>query len=184
MQTWDDTALLRAYLEHGSEEAFAVLAARHVNKVYSVALRHAWDPHQAEEITQAVFVLLARRARALQQHRSLAGWLCKSAHLTSMTFLRSELRRARRQEAAVMQTTLAQTPSDDAWKQIAPLLDRALAGLGTQEREAIVLRFFDSKSMKEVGVALEASEAAARKRVERALEKLRVFFARRGIAST
>ncbi|HWH71752.1 MAG TPA: sigma-70 family RNA polymerase sigma factor, partial [Candidatus Sulfotelmatobacter sp.] len=184
MQTRNDNDLLREYLQRGSEEAFATLVGRHVNKVYSVAWRHTRDPHQAEEITQAVFVILARKACALRQHNSLAGWLCQSAHLTAITFLRSEIRRARRQEEAAMQTTLTQSQSDAAWRQMAPLLDRALAGLGAQEREAIVLRFLDGKSMKEVGAALAASEDAAKKRIERALEKLRVFFARRGIAST
>src|SRR5215470_3919152 len=104
MQNWDDHALLREYLQRSSEEAFAILVTRHVNKVYSVALRHTRDPHQAEEITQAVFVILARKARSLQKHTSLSGWLFKSAHLASLTFLRSELRRARRHEEAAMQT--------------------------------------------------------------------------------
>src|SRR5208337_2815466 len=123
-------------------------------------------------------------ARSLLKHTSLSGWLFKTARLTSLTFLRSEIRRAHRNEEASMQTTLGQTESEDTWRQIAPLLDSALAGLGASDREAIVLRFFDGKSMKEVGAALEASEHAAKKRIERALEKLRVFLARRGIAST
>jgi RNA polymerase sigma factor (sigma-70 family) len=184
MRTWDDKGLLREYLQNGSEGAFAALVARHVNKVYSVALRHVRDPHQAEEITQAVFVILARKARSLLNHTSLSGWLFKTARLTSITFLRSELRRSRRNEEAFMQTTQAQTEPDEAWRQIAPLLDSAIAGLGSKDREAVLLRFFDGKSMKDVGAALNASEDAAKKRIERALEKLRSFFAGRGIAST
>jgi len=175
MQVWDDRQLLRQYVRGSSEEAFAVLVHRHINKVYSVALRQVRDPHQAQEITKAVFVVLARKARALLKHTSLSGWLFETARLTSITLLRSEIRRSRRQQEAQMQTSL--NPSEaDAWKQIAPMLDSAIADLGAKDREAIVLRFFDGKSMKEVGLALDASEEAAKKRVNRALEKLRLFF--------
>jgi RNA polymerase sigma factor (sigma-70 family) len=96
MQELDDIALLREYLEHASEEAFATLVTRHVNKVYSVALRHTRNPHQAEEITQAVFVLLAKKARHLGKGVVLSGWLYQTARLTAVTFIRSEIRRARR----------------------------------------------------------------------------------------
>src|ERR1700751_5082447 len=133
MQAWDDSTLLREYVQRGSEAAFAALVGRHVNKVYSVALRHVGDLHQAEEITQAVFVLLARKARSLLNHTSLSGWLFRTTRLTSITLLRSELRRDRRNEEAFMQTTLAQTESDDTWRQIAPLLDTAIAGLGSKD---------------------------------------------------
>jgi RNA polymerase sigma factor (sigma-70 family) len=184
MQTRDDHELLGEYVRRGSEEAFAALVGRHINKVYSVALRHARDPHGAEEITQAVFVVLARKAPSLLKHTSLAGWLFETARLASITFVRGEIRRARRHEEAFMQSTLSQTESDEAWRQMAPLLDSAIANLGAKDREAIVLRFFDGQSLRTVGTTMGASEDAAKKRVERALEKLRVFFAKRGIAST
>ena len=182
MQELDDSGLLQEYVLRGSEEAFAALVGRHINKVYSVALRHLENPHRAEEVTQAVFVILARKSRTLLKHTSLSGWLFQTARLTSLTLLRSEIRRARREEEAHMQTIVDQTEAE-AWRQIAPLLDNAIAGLGAQDREAIVLRFFDDKSMKEVGMALNSSEDAAKQLVNRALEKLRVYFVRRGIAS-
>ena len=75
MQELDDNALLREYVERGSDEAFAALVTRHVNKVYSVALRHTGNPHSAEEITQAVFVILARKSRHLGRRVILSGWL-------------------------------------------------------------------------------------------------------------
>ena len=117
MQQWDDNRLLREYVEGGSEEAFEALAGRHINKVYSVALRHTRNPNQAEEITQAVFVILARKARSLLRHTSLSGWLFETARLTSVTFLKSEIRRARRNEEAFMQITQGQTESGQAWRQ-------------------------------------------------------------------
>ncbi len=183
MQELDDNALLREYVERDSEEAFAALVTRHVNKVYSVALRLTGNPHSAEEITQAVFVILARKSRQLGRRVILSGWLYQTARLTAVTFIRGGVRRARREQEVRMQTALNENESD-AWMQIAPLLDAAMAGLNETDRHAVVLRFFDGKSLREVGAALGANEEAAKKRVSRALEKLRAFFARRGVSST
>jgi RNA polymerase sigma factor (sigma-70 family) len=183
MQELDDNALLREYVERDSEEAFAALVTRHVNKVYSVALRLTGNPHSAEEITQAVFVILARKSRHLGKRVILSGWLYQTARLTAVTFIRGGIRRARREQEACMQTALNENESD-AWMQIAPLLDAAMAGLNETDRHAVVLRFFDGKSLREVGAALGANEEAAKKRVSRALEKLRSFFAKRGVSST
>ena len=183
MQELDDITLLRQYTEHNSVEAFATLVTRHVNKVYSVALRHTRNPHQAEEITQAVFVIFARKAKQMRQHAVLSGWLYQTARLTAVTFIRSEIRRTRREQEAYMQSTLNENESE-TWTQIAPLLDAAMAGLNETDRHAVVLRFFDGKSMGEVGAALGASEGAAKMRVNRAMEQLRQFFVKRGIAST
>ncbi len=183
MQELEDIALLRKYVDDGSEEAFAALVTRHVNKVYSVALRHAGRPHEAEEITQAVFVILARKSRRLGKRVMLAGWLCQTARLTALTFIRSAVRRARREQEAFMQNESNQNEAD-VWKQIAPLLDAAMAGLNETDRHAVVLRFFDGKSMMEIAAALGANEAATRKRVGRALHKLQKYFSSRGVHST
>jgi RNA polymerase sigma factor (sigma-70 family) len=171
------------YVDHDSEEAFATLVTRHVNKVYSVALRQTRNPHQAEEITQAVFVILAKKSRHLGRRVVLSGWLYQTARLAALTFIRGEIRRARREQEAQMQTLLNEAESD-VWTQIAPLLDTAMAGLNEKDRYAVVLRFFDGKSMREVGAVLGGSEDAAKTRVNRAVEKLRQFFVKRGIAST
>jgi len=176
----DDSVLLKEYVEHGSEEAFATLVARHVNKVYSIALRHTRNAHQAEEITQAVFVILARKSRQLGKRVILSGWLCRTARLSAVTFVRSEIRRTRREQEAHMQNLLNESESE-VWPQIAPLLDVAMAGLSGADHDAVALRFFDGKSMKDIGAALGASEDATKMRVNRAVEKLRIFFTRRGI---
>ena len=194
MQELDDTALLREYVERNSEEAFAALVTRHVNKVYSVALRLTGNPHSAEEITQAVFVILAKKSRHLGKRVILSGWLYQTARLTAVTFIRGGIRRARREQEAYMQTVLNEnesdlsrrsgTETDATWAQLAPLLDAAMAGLNETDRHAVVLRFFDGKSLREVGAALGANEDAAKKRVSRALEKLRAYFGKRGVSST
>src|SRR5262249_16093974 len=110
----------------------------------------------------------------------LSGWLYQTARLMALTFLRSEIRRAGREQEAQMHTALEQNEST-AWTQIASLLDTAIAELNESDRHAIILRFFDGRSMSEIGAALGASEAAAKKRVSRAVEKLQTFFSRRGI---
>src|ERR1017187_8948565 len=98
MQELDDIALLRQYAERDSEEAFATLVERHINKVYSVALRLTGNPDQAEEITQAVFVILAGKSRHLGRRVILSGWLYQTARLTAVTYIRGEIRRARREQ--------------------------------------------------------------------------------------
>lgn len=182
MPDLDDNALLREYVEHDSEHAFAALVERHVDKVYSIALRLSRNPHHAEEITQAVFVVLARKSRTLSRRVILSGWLCRTARLTAITLIRSEIRRARREHETHMQTLLNEADADaDAWRQIAPCLDDAMAGLNRNDHHAVVLRFFDGKSMKEVGAALGTSEDAAKQRVGRAIDKLRHLLSRRGV---
>jgi uncharacterized protein (TIGR03435 family) len=180
MRELDDNLLLREYVDNDSDEAFATIVSRHVNKVYSVALRHTRNPHQAEEIAHAVFVILAKKSRHLGKNVVLSGWLYQTARLTAVTFIRSEIRRARREEEAYMQN-LSNETEPDIWTQVAPLLDAGMGNLNATDRHAIVLRFFDGKSMREVGAALGANEVAAKKRVNRAVEKLRSFFTKRGV---
>jgi len=186
MQPPDDSALLRQYADTSAETAFALLVERHINLVYSVALRLAGNPHQAEEITQAVFIVLARKAASLRHGRALSSWLFQTTRLTTGNLVRSEIRRHRREQEAHMESLLNEpSPAgNEAWPQIAPLLDTAIAGLSEKDRLVIVLRFFEDRSLAEVGRALGANEDAARMRVNRALEKLRQYFLTRGVSST
>jgi RNA polymerase sigma factor (sigma-70 family) len=179
----DDNALLRQYAENGSDEAFATLVTRHANLVYSVAMRQVGNPHEAEDITQAVFIILAQKAAQLRQGKALSSWLFQATRLTANNFVRSECRRHRREEEAQVQSILNE-PESAVWARIAPLLDIAVGGLREKDRQAILLRFYEGRNLREVGILLGASEDAAEKRVSRALEKLRKFFARRGINST
>lgn len=176
----DEMALVRAYARDHSEGAFAALVSRYINLVYSVALRQVGDPHLAEEATQAAFILLARKAGSLGPKTILSGWLCRTARYMSADALRSQRRRQKREQEACMQSLLNESEPDE-WNQIAPLLETAMAQLGEQEHNAIVLRFYEGKGMKQVGDALGTGEDAARMRVNRALEKLRKYFADHGI---
>jgi len=183
MTELDDHELLADYARTGSEAAFAVLVARYVNLVHSAAWRFTGNPHHAEEITQAVFIILARKAGGLRRGTVLSGWLYQTARLTAANFVKGEIRRQRREQEAYMQSILTE-PEPAAWKQIAPLLDEAMGWLGETDRNAIVLRFFENKTARQVAAALKLNEAAAHKRVDRALEKLHRYFARRGVSST
>jgi RNA polymerase sigma factor (sigma-70 family) len=182
MKPPDDNELLREYAAHNSEEAFTELVGRHVALVYSAALRQVREPQLAEEITQAVFIILARKARAVSRHPALSGWICRVAHFVSRDALRAERRRQHREQQIA--TQMQHNAADTAWMQIAPLLDEAVAQLGEKDRSAIVLRYYEQKSLGEVGGVLGVDADAAQKRVSRALEKLREFFVKRGVAST
>src|SRR5664279_1203930 len=176
----DDMALVREYAQSNSEQAFATLVSRHVNLVYSVALRQVHDPHLAEEIAQAVFIILSREAKSLSPKTILAGWLCRTARYISADTLKSQRRRQFREQEAHMQSILNE-PEPGVWNQIAPLLDEALNCLGEEEHDAVVLRFFGGKALKQVGAAMGTTEDAARMRVSRGVEKLRDFFTRKGV---
>jgi RNA polymerase sigma factor (sigma-70 family) len=176
-----DQQLLRDYSGRRSEPAFAELVRRHVDLVYSAALRMVRDPHLAQDVTQAVFVALAQNAGQLAHRPVLSGWLHRTAQNLAANTVRSTVRRrAREQEAAAMNELLAHE-SDAVWEHIAPHLDAALGELAEPDRDALLLRYFERKSAREMALTLGVSEEAAQKRVTRAVERLREFFAKRGV---
>jgi RNA polymerase sigma factor (sigma-70 family) len=177
-----DADLLERYTLYERDEAFTELVNRYIHLVHSVALRHTNNEHHAQEITQAVFIILARKARSLGRNTILSGWLCHTAWLTAANFRRTEWRRARNEQEAFMQTTLGEAAPHGTWQDLVPFLDETLAQLGQRDRDAIVLRYFQNKSLLEVASVLGVGERAAQKRVSRALEKMRCGFAKRGVA--
>src|ERR1035437_208986 len=184
MQAMDDLTLLREYATRNSEAAFETLVTRRVGFVYAAALRQVRDPHLAEEITQAVFIILAQKAGRISDKTILCGWLFKTTRYAAIAQTRDHAKRQQRELEVQMQTELQSTAPDPLWEQMSPLLDEALASLGETDRQAVLLRFFENKSLAEVGSHLGTGEDTARKRVSRALEKLHRFFTKRGVSST
>jgi uncharacterized protein (TIGR03435 family) len=176
----DDHRLLAEFVRGRSETAFTELVRRYAGLVHSTAFRFCGNPHHAEEIAQAVFVILARKAGTLSPRVVVSGWLYQTARLTAANFVKGEMRRRRREQEAVMQSNLLETDPTD-WGKIAPLLDDAMGALGETDRNAVLLRYFENRTSSEIGVALRMNEETARKRVNRALEKLRHFFMERGV---
>jgi RNA polymerase sigma factor (sigma-70 family) len=181
-----DAELLRRYAETGSQEAFAELVRRHLAFVYAAALRQVGGSvHRAEDVTQAVFTALARKAGSLTRRAELVGWLYTSTHYAAAKLKRAEQRRqTHEQEAQAMQEMLSSNGAEAEWERLRPVLDDAMHALPERDREAILLRFFQGSPFAEVGRRLDLSEDAARMRVDRALEKLRGLLVRRHITST
>jgi RNA polymerase sigma factor (sigma-70 family) len=176
---YSDLELLRAYAERQSDAAFSEIVSRYKDMVYSAAFRQVGNAATAEDLTQAVFIVLSRKAGALRSETVLSGWLFRAVRFAAMDTLKTTRRREHRETEASVE---AEDDSAAQWEEIAPLLDDGLAALGEQDRLAILLRFFDQKSWSEVGAALRMNENAARVRVTRALDKLRFWFSKRGVS--
>ncbi|MBN8246283.1 MAG: sigma-70 family RNA polymerase sigma factor [Verrucomicrobia bacterium] len=175
----EDWKLLDAYAREGSEAAFSTLVERHLGLVHAAARRQVRDDALAADVAQAVFLLLARKAGSLGRRGVLSAWLFQTTRFVASRALRSEIRRQRReQEAFAMQDLHA---SDPHWNRLAPELDEALARLAAADRSALLLRFAEGRNHREVGDALGLSEEAAKKRVARALDRLRDLLVRQGV---
>src|SRR4051794_26283467 len=155
-----DQQLLHDYCEHQSEAGFSELVERHVDFVYSAALRMVRDPHLAEDVTQAVFMALAQNARQLSKHPILSGWLHRTAQNLAVKTIRSDIRRRAREEEAAAMNEIAPTESQDLWDKVAPHLDNALGELSEADRDALLLRYFQRKSAREMAETLGTSEDA------------------------
>jgi RNA polymerase sigma factor (sigma-70 family) len=178
-----DQQLLREYLEGGSETAFGVLVERHVHLVFGTARRRLADEQTARELTQNVFATLARKAAWLLGEASLANWLHRSAILETRQWWRGELRRRRREQtASELATSMQQHTEPSLLNALTPLLDEGLMSLRETERQALILRFFENRTHREIGSLLGTGEDAARKRVDKALHQLTAFFRRQGYA--
>jgi RNA polymerase sigma factor (sigma-70 family) len=174
-----DLQLLARYTRHGAEDAFAELVRRHLDLVFSAALRQVRSPQLAEEVTQSAFTDLARQAHRLAPDTILTAWLYQVTRRTAIDVVRREARRQLREQVACELNAMNTAAAD--WTHIEPLLDEAMHALDETDRAALLLRYFENKSLREVGQTLGTNEDAARKRVSRAVERLREFFAKRGV---
>ena len=178
----DDHELLAEFVR-GSEAAFAALVRRHIDAVHSAALRQVRDPHTAADVTSAAFIVLARKAASLNRGIVIPAWLHRTTRYAALKAVRAQVRRQRyEQEAARMQNPSTTENLTAVWEEVAPLLDDGLTQLPAKDHEAVVLRFFQRKTFPEIAALIGGTEEGARKRVDRAVEKLRGFFTRHGVA--
>lgn len=177
--TDNDLQLLARYTRGRAEDAFAEIVRRHLNLVYSAALRQVLSPQLAEEVAQSVFTDLASNAARLKPNTILTAWLYQVTRRTAVDVVRRESRRHLREQIATEMNTMNATA--DNWTHIEPLLDDAMDALEETDRTAVLLRYFENKSLREVGQALGTSDDTAQKRVSRAVDRLREFFDKRGI---
>jgi RNA polymerase sigma factor (sigma-70 family) len=179
-----DSTLLRQFTESGSQDAFQELVGRHTDLVYACARQRLHDAHAAEDVTQAVFLTLALKAKDLRSHTSLAGWLFTTTRYVATRYQRGERRRKEREMRTIEESQLvdAGATTEAAWEELQPHLAGALDSLSSADREAVLLRFFQNASHRDVAAALGTSEDGARMRVDRALNKLRRFFTNKGVA--
>jgi RNA polymerase sigma factor (sigma-70 family) len=179
-----DPELLRRFAQTNAEDAFAELVRRHLNLVYSTALRRTnGDGQLAQDVAQTVFADLAHKAAELTRRESLSGWLYTSSHFAAAKAVRTENRR-RARETTFMREPINEAEQEAAWHTIRPVLDDVMHELKAADREAIVLRYFENRPFTDVGARIGLKENAARMRVERALEKLRALLLKRGISTT
>lgn len=181
-----DSELLQEFAREGSERAFTELMHRHVDLVYTAALRQVGlDVQAAEDVAQVVFTDMARKAHQLTRHPTLVGWLYSSTRYAAAQFRRSENRRLVRESTAqAMSQLLSANEPEPDWNQLRPVLDEAMHDLNDADRELVLLRYFEKRPLSEIGANLGLSENTARMRVERALDKLQGILARRGITSS
>jgi RNA polymerase sigma factor (sigma-70 family) len=178
----DDAQLLQQYVTLGSHEAFREIVARHLGLVYATALRHVHDKHIAEDVTQAVFIVLARKAGTLTNERVLAAWLMNTAKFASRDAIKAQMRRRKYEKrAAEMTPTTFEPEMKEEDSQAQRLLTPAMEQLAERDRRAVVLKYYERKTFREIGSILGMKEEAARKRVARATDKMRLYFARQGV---
>lgn len=181
-ETMTDLEQLQRYVRTGANDAFAAVVAQHAGWVFGAALRQTGSSALAEEVAQAVFLDLAQRAAKLRADTQLGSWLCVVTRRTAVDVLRRESRRQQRERVAV--DLAAMNTDNHDWRRAEPVIDEALATLHERDRRAVLLRFFEQRSFAEIGQALGLTDDAAQKSVSRALDRLRDFLRRRGIATT
>jgi len=179
----NDSRFLQEYADNGSEQAFSELVKRHANTVYAVCLRRIGDVHLAEDAAQEVFLLLAQKAERLRNRNTLSGWLVQSAVYVSLNIVKVKSHQRKHEEkmGEINKIHSGPEPAEPEWQNLAPFVDSALLNLKDRDRDAVVLRYYQGRSHREIAEILAVSEAAVRKRVSRALDRLKKTLTGQGV---
>jgi len=183
-ESHDDWVLLRQFVETGSETAFEALVREYVDHVFAIAVRQTKDPHLAQDVTQAVFLVLVRKAHTIPAGTVLSGWFFSTTRHVALTAVRREQRRSNREASAMKEFVSNAHDTQITWEQLRPHIDEALATLKRMDRDVVLLRFFRQQTIRATGEALGLSDDAVQKRTARAIDKLRDVLQRHGITST
>lgn len=185
----DDFVLLRRYADGRDESAFAELMRRHVDVVYSASLRRVGDRSLAEDVTQATFIILARKAHSIRQRggEPLSAWLLQSVRYAAANAIKMEARRRKHEQAAAMKPierrpgACSPDPTEViVWQEVAQQLDDAVLALSASQRRAVLLRYFENQPIGEMAANLQLSEGAVKQLLSRAINKLRQILSKRG----
>jgi RNA polymerase sigma factor (sigma-70 family) len=173
-----DSDLLRKFVAQRDQDAFRQIVDRHIDMVYSAAVRQSAGSNLADDVTQAVFIVLAKKAHRIDG-TTLAGWLVNAARLLAKQAMREEWRRKNREKQAALMKEQTSKPAD--WDQVSPIVDEALSRLGKKDRTAVTLRYLEGRELSEVAATMGVSEGAAAKRLTRAMAKMRKAFSGKSV---
>ncbi len=188
-----DGDLLRRFARDGDDLAFAAVVQRHAGLVLAAARRRTDDGHRAEDVAQAAFIVLAKKARRLTRHATVGPWLLKTVQLAANNANKVDRRRRRHEQRAAQETSTRSTMHTDhaagpdpaevlAWREVRPILDDCVLRLSRDDQVAVTLRHFEGRGIDEVAAALNVSRDAAKQRVSRATGRLRDLLDRRGVS--
>jgi RNA polymerase sigma factor (sigma-70 family) len=172
-----DQELLHSFVKEKTDAAFAELVRRHQDMVFSACFRRLGHFQHAQDAAQQTFLRLVLKAASLLNHSCLGGWLYRTANLEAGSLMKKEANRRKYEQVMTDQPISHQPTATD--ERLAGL-DEAMLDLKNADRNALVLRFFEGRSLREVGEAFGSTEEAARKRVSRALEQLAGLMRERG----
>lgn len=178
-----NTTLLKRFVESRDEHAFRQLVDRHLPMVFSVARRIVGNDHSARDVAQQVFIRLSQKAASVREKEGLTAWLHAATRSLAINTLRADNRRRARESKAANHMSLESVP-ETTWETLAPLVDDLLARLSADDRRIILMRFYEHRSLESVAAEMGLKEEAAKKRISRALDKLRLRFSSRGITTT
>jgi RNA polymerase sigma factor (sigma-70 family) len=175
-----DLQLIRDY-QYGSHDALAQIVHRYIDLVYSSAIRQVRDPGLAEDVTQAVFLILSKKAGILHDDAVLPAWLLKTTYFAARDATRMRRRRQFHEQKAAEMASQSTGREPSEWNEISVVLDRAMAQLNSRDRDVLVLRYWNNYSVGDIATSLKISENATSKRISRALSTLEKMLRRQGV---